>query len=392
MTAVAGCGDKNPSEPSGTGSVTAPRQPQPATNTTYRYVDQPITLAVANAAVTQQTGTTYTFEVATDTGFVNKVQTRNDVAEGTSGRTSIQLSTLAGGTDYFWHVRATSAGTVGGFGPTNKFTVGPQVILNAPVPVSPIQGTLTDARPALTVTNAPRSGPVGAITYRFEISTLSTFASLALDGTVPEGSLRTSFRPSVDLPAETTLFWRATAIDATNGVTSPVSATATFVTALAIDLTKVQYLNSPNVSSWPATGTLTSVEQDGGGDGLMCMAFTDPGWPDSPFFGDPTFGVFANQWYFAKINGLWYGGAGEWLYRGVGSCKAGQGTRTIGPDSGFGPPFSTWVPRVGELVGYMVTSVARPGVRRTVDQRTNIIVQGWRDTGGVGSTLTPNGR
>jgi hypothetical protein len=391
IAAVPGCSDKNPAQPTGTGSVTAPRQPQPATNATLRYVDQPITLTVANATVTEQTGTTYTFEVATDTGFVNKVQTRSDVAEGTGGRTSVRLDTLAGGSDYFWHVRATSAGTVGLFGPTYRFTVGPQVVLNAPVPVSPTQGALTDARPTFTVTNAPRSGPAGPITYRFEISAVSSFAPLTLEGTVPEGNLRTTFRPNVDLPVEATLFWRVTAIDAANGVVSPVSATATFVTALAIDLRKAQFLNSPDVSNWPVTGTLTLVEQDGGGEGLMCMAFTDPGWPDSPFFGDPTFGVFANQWYFAKINGIWYGGAGEWLYRGLGSCKAGQGTRTIGPDSGFGPPFSTWVPRLGELVGFMVTSVARPGVRRTVDQRTNIIVQGWRDTS-LGSALTPNRR
>lgn len=73
------------------------------------------------------------------------------------------------------------------------------------------------------------------------------------------------------------------------------------------------------------------------------------------------------------------------IYRGAGSCKAGQGTRTIGPDSGFGHPFNTWVPKVGELVGYMISSVARPGVKRTVDERTNIIVQPWRDTS-LGST------
>ena len=71
---------------------------------------------------------------------------------------------------------------------------------------------------------------------------------------------------------------------------------------------------------------------------------------------------------------------------------SGQGTTTIGPDSGFGPPFSTWVPKVGELVGFMVTSVARPGTRRTVDERTNIIVQPWRDTS-LGSTVaSPAGR
>src|SRR5262245_38658306 len=121
------------------------------------------------------------------------------------------------------------------------------------------------------------------------------------------------------------------------------------------------------------------------------MAYTDPGWPDSkwPYGGeDPNFGVYANQWYFMKINGTWYGGAGEWIYRGAGSCKAGQGTKSMGPDSGFGPPFSTHALRVGELVGYMVTSVARPGVTRTVDERSNIIVQPWRDTS-LGSALVP---
>ena len=193
--------------------------------------------------------------------------------------------------------------------------------------------------------------------------------------------------------ASATLFWRATAIDASNAISSAPSAAQSFTTSLAIDLTKVVYLNSPDVSRWPQTGTLSLVEQDGAGVGPMCMAFTDPGWPDSHWpFGqpgdDPNFGVFANQWYFANIGGTWYGGAGEWIYRGAGVCKAGQGTRTIGPDSGFGPPFSSWVPKVGELVGFMVSSVARNGpVKRTVDERTNVLVQPWRDTS-LGSTST----
>jgi hypothetical protein len=171
------------------------------------------------------------------------------------------------------------------------------------------------------------------------------------------------------------------------------------VTALAIDLKKVVFLNSPDVSTWPETGVLELVEQDGNAalGGPFCTRFTDPGWPDSlwPYGGpDPNFGVFANQWYFAKINGVWYGGAGEWIYRGAGVCKAGQGTRTIGPDSGFGEPFASWVPRPGELFGTMISSVARRGsVRRTVDERTNIIVQPWRDTSlGSPTIATPSHR
>jgi hypothetical protein len=192
----------------------------------------------------------------------------------------------------------------------------------------------------------------------------------------------------------TTYSWRVQVVDPANSATSPFSATARFTTGLTIDLTKVVYLKGPNIAGWRQTANLTLVEQDGAGDGPVCMKYADPGWPDVPWpyvepGGDPNFKVYANQWYFANIGGTWYGGAGEWIYRGAGSsCKAGQGTRTIGPDSGFGPPFSTWVPKVGELVGFAVTAVARNyPVTRSVEERSNVVVQPWRDTS-LGSPLT----
>ncbi len=395
--AAISCSDSNPSQPSGTGSVTAPILVQPPPGASIRNADQPVTLAVENAVVTQAATKTYAFEVATDSNFNTKVQTRSEIAEGGNGQTSVRLDQLAPATQYYWHSRATGAGTTGVWGPTYQFAIGPAVVINAPTPVSPVGNAFTNARPIFTVTNASVTGPAGALTYRFEISTSPSFSPLTVTGVVPQGTARTTFQPQVDLPAEVTMYWRVSVTDQANGVSSPVSAAASFVTALAIDLSRLVYLNSPNVSTWPQTGALTLVEQDGNAalGGPMCMQFTDPGWPDSPWpFGgpDPNFGVYANQWYIAKIGGTWYGGAGEWIYRGASSCKAGQGTTTIGPDSGFGPPFSSWVPRVGELVGYMVTSVARNGpVRRTVDQRTNVIVQPWRDTS-LGSTITVNRR
>ncbi len=395
MLVMAGCNGST-SQPSGAASVTSPRGVVPTPNSTIRYIDQPISLSIANALVTQASGTTYTFEVSTDANFGTKVQTKADVAEGASGQTTVRLDQLAGGADYYWHARAASNGTTGVFGPAYKFTVGPPIVINAATPVSPVSGASSGSMPTFTVTNAPRSGPVGAVTYRFEVSTSPTFSPVVLDTTVAEGSSgRTTLTAPSELPAETTLYWRVTATDAANGVSSPVSSTATFVTSLAIDLSRVIYLNSPNISGWPRTGFLRSVEQDGSeaAGGPLCTDFTDPGWPDSlwPYGGpgdDPNFGVFANQWYFAKIGGVWYGGAGEWIYRTAPSkCKAGQGTTTIGPDSGFGNPFASWVPKVGEPVGYLISSVARRGsVQRTVDQRTQVIVQPWRDTS-RGSTL-----
>jgi hypothetical protein len=367
-----------------TASVTVPRAVSPAAGVTIRNTDQPVTLVVANAVVTQSAAATYTFEVSTDSAFSSKAYSKTGVAAGASGQTSLTIDKIPAGTNYYWHARAEGGGTVGPFSAARPFTIGPAIVIDSATLVSPISGAGTGARPTFTVTNATHSGPAGPITYKFEIASSSAFSPVVVTGTVNEGVSRTTYTPNTDLPPETTLYWRVTASDVANGVSGPTTLPATFVTSFAIDLKKVVYLNSPDVSAWPQTAVLSLVEQDGGGDGPVCMSYTDPGWPDSPWpFGgpDPNFGVYANQWYFARINGTWYGGAGEWIYRGASSCKAGQGTKTIGPDSGFGPPFSSWVPKVGELVGFMVSSVARNGpVKRTVDERSNVIVQPWRDT------------
>jgi hypothetical protein len=366
----------------GSATVTVPRLVAPASGGLIRNVDQPVTLTIGNAVLTQGATPTYTFEVSTDSAFGSKAFSKSGVAQGTNGQTSLKIDPIGAGADYYWRARAEGGGTVGPYAPAQRFTIGPAVTIGQPQLLLPAQAAAAGSLQAFSVTNAPRTGPAGPLRYRFEVSTSNSFPTRVVDVTVPEGVGRTIFQPTVELPAETTLFWRVTAIDDVNGL-STASDIRSFVTSLAIDLHKVVYLNSPDVSNWPRTATLTLVEQDGGGEGPVCMQYTDPGWPDSdwPFDNVSDFGVYANQWYFARIGGVWYGGAGEWIYRGASSCKAGQGTRTIGPDAGFGEPFRSWVPKVGELVGFMVSSVARQGpVRRTVDERSNVIVQPWRDT------------
>lgn len=232
---TAACGSSGPSAPTAqssgsqsTGSVTTPRPLQPATNALIANVSQPVTLVVVNAIVTKPGGTLYTFEVATDVAFGAKVQTKDGVVEGSGGQTSVILDPLTAGKDYYWHVLAKSAGTTGVFSVPFKFTVGPAITINAPVPIAPLNGAQTVSRPALRVTNAVRQGPAGPITYKFEISTVSTFASILMTAIVQEGVIETGFIPTSDLPSTGTLFWRATAMDATNGVTSAPSAVQSF--------------------------------------------------------------------------------------------------------------------------------------------------------------------
>jgi hypothetical protein len=106
----------------------------------------------------------------------------------------------------------------------------PVIVINAPVPASPADGTSSTGWPTLTVNNAIRTGPAGSLVYRFDLSTTSDFTNITITSSVAEGAGQTSFTPNVTpLPADqSVLYWRAVAIDPQNAVQSPPSATQSF--------------------------------------------------------------------------------------------------------------------------------------------------------------------
>jgi hypothetical protein len=210
--------------------VASPALLTPSNGAQIANLKQPVTLTINNAFVTDSSvAVLYTFEVASDAGFVSKVQT--PTASPGNGQTSVVLNPLAPGQNYFWHARASGGGTVGTFSPTGTFTVGPALALTAPTVVAPLSGATSSGWPSFTVTNVGRTGPVAQVTYRFDVSTTSTFTSTVLSATVFEGNNgQTTFTPPYLTPfsAGTQLFWRATAIDASDGITSAASATQSF--------------------------------------------------------------------------------------------------------------------------------------------------------------------
>jgi hypothetical protein len=109
----------------------------------------------------------------------------------------------------------------------------PVETLSAPTPRSPISGQqINESRPTLTVENAAATGPVSAVTYRFEVSDLPSFPeqpvrTFTADG-VPQGSGATSWVVNRDLGNDVLWYWRARATDGT--VASTYSVTATFRT------------------------------------------------------------------------------------------------------------------------------------------------------------------
>jgi len=223
---------KSPVTPTGSVTVTTPAQIAPANGASIPNQNQPVTLTVSNAFVTESSASVlYTFEVSTDSAFGSKVQTKT--APGGTSQTSVVLDALAPGQIYFWHARATGGDTAGTFSPSEKFTVGPAISLSAPGALAPLTGATPSGWPTFIISDSSRSGPVGTVTYKFEVSNSSTFTSDVLNQTAAETANQTSFTPpgSTSVLVGTTLFWRATAIDATNGIVSAPSTAQSFVSS-----------------------------------------------------------------------------------------------------------------------------------------------------------------
>src|SRR6266852_2377076 len=105
-------------------TLTAPVPVTPNANQQFKNVEQPVTLTVRNAVSTGATALTYTFEVATDANFANRVYTKDNVAEG-SGQTPLRIDRIAPDKTYFWRARVSSGGQVGPNSTTRSFVIGP---------------------------------------------------------------------------------------------------------------------------------------------------------------------------------------------------------------------------------------------------------------------------
>ena len=108
--------------------------------------------------------------------------------------------------------------------------VTPPATLAAPTPRSPSGGQDVELRPTLVVNNAAATGNVGTVTYRFEVSSDSTFPNdpaqtITQDG-VAQGSGTTSWPIPRDLTQGVVYFWRARATNGT--ITTSFSAVESF--------------------------------------------------------------------------------------------------------------------------------------------------------------------
>src|SRR3954469_3578337 len=80
-------------------TLTTPALVTPTVNQQFKNVEQPITLTVKNAVTSGSTLLTYTFEVASEAAFSNKVFSKDGVAAG-NGTTSLKIDKLTANKSY----------------------------------------------------------------------------------------------------------------------------------------------------------------------------------------------------------------------------------------------------------------------------------------------------
>ncbi len=379
-------------------TLTTPVPIAPAQNADIRFAAQPITLTVRNAASSGGSGATYTFQVAADAGFTNVIATKDDVAQG-AGQTSVQLDKLAGSKVYYWRARANTGGVNGFFSAARAFTIGPEVVLQAPILVAPSDGGTLSGQAPLVVNNVARSGPAGPLSYEFQVSDSTTFANILFNATVGEGDNQTSATMTASLANNVVYYWRARATDPSNDVIGPYSNVASF-RYVPFDMSQAIIVNSPHdLAQWPETAKITSITFTPSSFPVDFDRRDGPNrWPDVLPKGwkgplQYTLGMCVNptgaQWYCSGVVQFWYGRV---------LTDSGSPSR-VGQEWFYDParwgPINFYQPRDGELVGIFVGSGnLRDGGNFTrascprVCERSNVALIPWSTGGGPSYTFS----
>jgi hypothetical protein len=207
----------NPTAPTVAGpiagvTIAAPALLEPAQGFKFKESEQPIRLTVGNATTTGVRPLTYSFDVAADADFNTKVFSRSGVAPGDGNKTSVQIDRLDIGRTYYWRARAEDGANIGAYASAG-FEIQPKAAIGTPALIAPINNADAGSQtPVLQVQNAATVGPVGGVTYEFQVATDQAFTRLIAAGIVNEGSGTTTFNSSA-LGWATTYFWRVRASD-----------------------------------------------------------------------------------------------------------------------------------------------------------------------------------
>lgn len=216
--------------------ISAPRLLEPGSGWQIAGDKQPVTLLLENASSNGPRPLSYSFEISTDAGFTNRVFTRENVAPGDNGRTSLRLpDPLSTGRSYYWRAKAQDGANEGPFSAPTSFNVYTPVGFDKPTPISPANNTRVDTvTPEFRFANAPQVGSPGQVYYTIEVAGNDAFAP-ASTWQVAEQPGETRLTAPSGLAPNSQLYWRVRATG--GGVTGPWSNTAVFRTPVPIVVT-----------------------------------------------------------------------------------------------------------------------------------------------------------
>ncbi len=388
-------------------NISAPKVLEPAAGTRIPSEKQPVTLLIENAGSNGVRPLTYSFDIASDSAFDNKVFSRDGIAQGENGRTSLRLTdALASGRTYFWRVRAQDGANTGPYATAAAFDVFTPIVIEVPALLLPApNSTVLTLRPTFTVGNAPRSGPVGVVTYLIDLADSDAFINKLATWTIAETPNQTALTSPVDLSPGKVYYWRVRAYDPTT--TGPWSPTAAFQMVSTappaynpaptpggptpgvpapgdgINLNQAIVHNSPSdVANWPVTASLTRLDLMPSG---VHVEFTrQSSWPEviPPGWSG---GIQYTLWIVLSINGQLHASGCIEYWRGLyeNGGPVTQYAQNWYFDAIRWGVMTGHQPAPGEQVGFFVTSGdARNNGPSSVRERSNVVVVSFPSAGG----------
>ncbi len=383
--------------------ISTPKMLEPGPGTRISIEKQPVTLLIENAGSNGPRPLTYSFDIATDTGFTNKVFSRESIAQGDGGRTSLRMTdTLATGHTYYWRARAQDGANTGPYTTPMSFDIFTPIVIEVPGLTAPAaNSTVLTLRPTFTLTNSSRSGPVGAITYLIELADSDSFANKVATWTATETPNLTNMVSPVDLGYGKVYYWHARAYDPTT--LGPWSYTQAFQMLAepapvytpgpsspsgpapndAINLNSVIIHNSPtDVPSWPATASLSRLDLMPSGAHVEFSKqnswpeVVPPGWSG---------GIQYTLWIVINVNGQWHASGCIEYWRGL--YENGGPVSQYAMNWYFDPirwgAMTGHQPAPGEQVGFLVTSGdQRNNGPNSVKERSNVVMVAFPSAAG----------
>lgn len=229
-------------------------------------------LAVTNSVDVDEDALAYTFEVYADRGLNTLITSAAGIPEGTDGSTSwtVDLS-LDDNTWYSWRVIATDEhGATAEILPASFFVNTANDAPQAPVISSPIDESEVEVQELDLVAGNAQDVDEDELTYFFELDTVNTFDSTAMQssGEITEGADFTTWYVS-GLDDNTTYFWR---VKASDGFAQSPWAQGSFFVNTANDDPSTPTLKNPGQDAWVATLIPTlelNTSQDPDNDDLI---------------------------------------------------------------------------------------------------------------------------